>query len=369
MRAEDKKPMNLSDGEGQNCQNGSFDSLRGIDVPDDGLPDALEDLTGSLPPLAPEVIEHVLRRGHKMFLAGPSKAGKSFALIELAICIAEGLPWMGFKCAQGKVMYVNLELDRASCLHRFRDVRQAMGAPSQHGVSIWNLRGMNVDMESLARAMVARYRKEGYIVVIIDPIYKVMRANENSAYETAQFCNLLDKVCMEMNCSVVYCHHHSKGDQSWKKSMDRASGSGVFARDADAILDVIELELPPDARDAGRTAWRLSGTLREFQSFPPVDMWFDHPLHRLAEFNRDEVAPHHELPSWRRAMYARKPKKLKHKERNTKIMAAYDLCRAEGDTPTISTLAAYLGISPQTVRNYVDQHPELKRENGVVSRI
>ena len=68
-------------------------------------------------------------------------------------------------------------------------------------------------------------------------------------------------------------------------------------------------------------------------------------------------------------MYARKPKELKHKERNTKIMAAYDLCRAEGDTPTISTLAAYLGISPQTVRNYVDQHTELKRENGVVSRI
>ena len=35
-------------------------------------------------------IENVLRQGHKMLIAGPSKAGKSFALIELCIAIAEG---------------------------------------------------------------------------------------------------------------------------------------------------------------------------------------------------------------------------------------------------------------------------------------
>ena len=52
----------------------------------------------------------VLRKGHKMLLAGPSKAGKSFALIELCISIAEGKPWLGqFNCAQGKVLYINLE--------------------------------------------------------------------------------------------------------------------------------------------------------------------------------------------------------------------------------------------------------------------
>ena len=36
----------------------------------------------------------------------------------------------------------------------------------------------------------------------------------------------------------------SKGAQGGKKAMDRASGSGVFARDPDAQLDVIELKKP-----------------------------------------------------------------------------------------------------------------------------
>ena len=62
--------------------------------------------------VAPALISGVLRQGHKMLLAGPSKAGKSFALIELALCLASGKPWLGrFECTAGKVMYVNLEVD------------------------------------------------------------------------------------------------------------------------------------------------------------------------------------------------------------------------------------------------------------------
>ena len=56
-----------------------------------------------------------------MAASGPSKAGKSFLQIELCIAIAEGKKWLQWNCAQGRVMYVNLELDRASCLHRFKD--------------------------------------------------------------------------------------------------------------------------------------------------------------------------------------------------------------------------------------------------------
>ncbi len=43
-------------------------------------------------PLRPELIEGILRSGHKMRLTGPSKAGKSFALLELAVSLTEGVP-------------------------------------------------------------------------------------------------------------------------------------------------------------------------------------------------------------------------------------------------------------------------------------
>lgn len=313
----------------------------------DNLPDPepLAETWDSLPELAPPLIGGVLRQGHKMLLAGPSKAGKSYALIELCCSIAEGKPWLGFDCAQGKVLYVNLELDRASCLHRFKDIYTSLGwAPRNiRNIDIWNLRGNSVPMDKLAPKLIRRAAKKNYIAIVIDPIYKVITGDENSADQMAAFCNQFDKVCTELGCAVIYCHHHSKGSQGGKKSMDRASGSGVFARDPDALLDLIELEIPPSVtaqeqnnakcrmcskylkkalpdyseivspddecsakemlelaqrwltRDvftalrqeietsnkelASRSAWRIEGTLREFPKFKPVNLWFSYPRH------------------------------------------------------------------------------------------
>jgi RecA-family ATPase len=212
------------------------------DLPD---PESLTDYWDNMPKLAPPLIEGVLRQGHKMLMAGPSKAGKSFALIELSVAIAEGDKWLGWSCTQGKVLYVNLELDRASALHRFKDVYQALGLQPKNigNIDIWNLRGKSVPMDKLAPKLIRRAAKKGYIAVIIDPIYKVLTGDENSADQMAHFTNQFDKICTELGSSVIYCHHHSKGSQGGKKSMDRASGSGVFARDPDALIDLVELDV------------------------------------------------------------------------------------------------------------------------------
>lgn len=221
-----------------------FEWIEGIndDLPD---PESLTEYWDDLPELSPPLINGVLRQGHKMLLAGPSKAGKSYSLIELCIAIAEGSKWFSWNCSKGKVLYVNLELDRASCLHRFKDVYEALKIPPENldNIDIWNLRGKSVPMDKLAPKLIRRSQKKGYIAIVIDPIYKVITGDENSADQMAHFCNQFDKICSDLGSAVIYCHHHSKGYQGTKKSMDRASGSGVFARDPDALLDLTELEL------------------------------------------------------------------------------------------------------------------------------
>ena len=69
----------------------------------DDLPDMTElPLDKSEPGLAPEMIQGVLREGHKLLLSGPSKAGKSFALAQLCIAAASGGEWFGWRVTQGK---------------------------------------------------------------------------------------------------------------------------------------------------------------------------------------------------------------------------------------------------------------------------
>ena len=254
----------------------------------------------------------------------------------------------------------------------FKDVYEAMGFTPDNlqNIDIWNLRGKSVPMDKLAPKLIRRAAKKNYVAIIIDPIYKVITGDENSADQMANFCNQFDKVCTELGCAVIYCHHHSKGNQGGKKSMDRASGSGVFARDPDALLDLIELE-PTEALmkqeenkaickacmdylDAhfkweddlsqddllssaqmmsyceahldrwqkialdkqitetkaavqAHTAWRIEGTLREFPKFEPVNMWFEYPVHCLDQIGvLKDLELEADKPAWQKGREARK---------------------------------------------------------------
>lgn len=268
-----------------------------VEDENDTLPEEepLGDLS-DLPELAPELIQGLLREGHKMLIAAPSKAGKSFLLQELAVCIAEGRPWLGHKVLQGKVLYVNLELDAVSCKHRFRDIYGAMGCSGhENDVLVLNLRGRSVPLDRLAPTLIRRYRDRGLKAMIIDPIYKVITGDENAASDMAAFCNLFDSIATECGCAMVYSHHFSKGAAGkYSNAADRASGSGVFSRDPDAILAMSELRLDEakvntyrqvrsGAPNVTPTGWRVAATLREFPTPPDFDVWFDWPLHLADE--------------------------------------------------------------------------------------
>lgn len=348
-----------------------------IEAVNDDLPEpeSLADTWNNMPPLAEPLIDGVLRQGHKMLLAGPSKAGKSFALIQLCIAIAEGKKWLEFDCTQGRVLYVNLELDRASCLHRFEEVYKAMELPpkSIKNVDIWNLRGKSVPMDKLAPKLIRRAQKKDYIAVIIDPIYKVITGDENSADQMAHFCNQFDKVCTELDCAVIYCHHHSKGTQAGKRSMDRASGSGVFARDPDALIDMTQLDTE-DLPNEQRTAWRIEGTLREFAPFEPFDIWFDYPCHYLDhEGLLKDSRVWGDIPSLEQL--SRKGNAAKQEKKQRKVdglQAAFEIYRQPGMGGTtvegrakLEDIAEYLGVSVRTVQRYVKE----QARNGGTLRI
>lgn len=399
------------------------------DLPD---PESMADVWDNLPSLAPPLIDGVLRQGHKMLIAGPSKAGKSYALIELCCAIAEGKKWLEWNCTQGRVMYVNLELDRASCLHRFKDVYTALGITPNNlsNIDIWNLRGRSVPMDKLAPKLIRRASKKNYIAIIIDPIYKVITGDENSADQMAHFCNQFDKVCTELGCAVIYCHHHSKGAQGGKRSMDRASGSGVFARDPDALIDLVELELNDDIlkqeknkavckvcegwlykydklyhasqddlcsetqmlalcreylendayecviEDVGkvrkevesRSAWRIEGTLREFPKFTPVNLWFKYPVHDIDNIGvLKDIAVDDGMPTWKKNFAKKKTDAERKTERKNSLETAFEACGID-DKVTVKSMAEYMGVSEKTVRRRLKEHGGFWIDEGQVGK-
>lgn len=320
---------------------------------------------------APEVIENVLRKGHKMILTAPSKAGKTFCMMELAVAIASGEKWLGFQCSKGKVLYVNFELTPESCNERFIKIGNALKLKPQDrkNIIIWNLRGHTVPFQILSPNLAVLVESYQIDLVILDPIYKCFSGSENDQEAVTDFCNSIDTIA-NAGASVVYTHHHSKGIQGNKSSMDRGSGSGVFARDADAILDLIQIfnagDASIDPEDATVTAWQLEGVLREFAPFKPKRVYFRYPLHLVDDAG--ELSEAKPRTASQRGGNTRGQQQATKKAQNYKHFCdVYENLAKANHAVKVSEIAERIGLSEKTIERYAKQGG-FKISKGVLTK-
>lgn len=238
-----------------------------------GLPKFInaDDFIATDIPAPDELVKGILHRGSKMVLGGASKSCKTWTLLDLAISVSTGADWLGFPTTKGKVLYLNLEIQDRFMQGRVVSVREAKGIAKTPDLYLWNLRGKAADICQLAPAIIAAAKSRDFALIVIDPIYKVMGDRiENSAEGIASLVNELERIAVKGDAAIVFGSHFSKGNQAGKDSMDRIGGSGVFARDPDAILTFTAHEEPG--------AFSVDATLRNFAPVDPFVVRWAFPL-------------------------------------------------------------------------------------------
>ena len=355
-----------------------IDYIEGVD---DDLPQMknLWEQTQDPPTVSPELISGVLREGCKMIITGESKAGKTCLSQNLAVCIAEGRPWLNkFKCEQGKVLYINLEVEEASLYQRFKSMYAALGIKmTKAGASNivpWNLRGYAVPLDKLAAKIIRRCRNTGpYKAIILDPLYKVQQGDENSAEAIIRFCNALDRIAHETGASVIYDHHHPKGSAGERKVIDRGSGSGVFSRDADAICDLSFLD--PDTTVLktigqqladGEKPMQIAFVLRDFKDIEPINIWFNFPLHFVDSADLLKGVP---LEGSREANLQKSEKRQMGASWQARLEDIY-VNNEENGEAKLSDMVDWCAGSPvkRTLERWIAKSPDFTLSQGIVRR-
>lgn len=353
-----------------------IDYIEGID---DDLP-VLRSLGEQLkdpPELSPELIGGILREGCKMIITGESKAGKTCLSQNLAVCIAEGMPWLGkFPCEQGKVLYINLEVEEASLYYRFKAMYKAMNKKVTNlggeNIVLWNLRGHAAPMEKFAPKIIRRCRNSGpYKAIIIDPLYKVQQGDENSAEAIMTFCNALDKIAHETGAAIIYDHHHPKGNAR-EKVIDRGAGSGVFSRDADALVDISNLEPGNDAPDLvkslvkeGERPMVMSFVLRDFKDIDEQKIWFKFPLHYVDEANLLEKC---HIEGSVKANLSLNPNLRSAEEKRRIVEFAFNQCQKQGYA-RISDMEQYSEVGARTLRKWALELDDFAVMHGNIKKV
>ena len=240
-------------------------------------------------PLKPVVIEGLCRENALMGIYGASKIGKTWLSIELCLAVATGTEWLGHRCQQRRVLFVNPEVDKAECEHRVHEVAKRIPGCDMDAVNAnmryIHARGVKLTLPKLAAKM--RYARdvlgEEFGLVLVDSIYMAGLGDECDGAGVGAFLQMLQAIGTEFGCVVAFVHHHSKGGKADVASIDRMSGSGIFARYPDVIADIVELH-PPDGAAClpeGVTAFELTMTVRSFAAPPKRRILFDWPRHYI----------------------------------------------------------------------------------------
>lgn len=323
------------------------------------------------PVLDEVLVDGVMRRGDKMCVAGPSKSYKSFCLIQLAIATACGTRWFGWRCKQGRVLYINCELRGESFRKRVWEVADGMDGADRSEIAanmdVWNMRGRTQPLDVSKEHIIEQAVERGYDVIILDPIYKLFAGDENSAEEVSKFMLAIDELAMRLNASIVYCHHHSKGAKGGVSAQDRFSGSGVYARDCDELVDISPLDLRGHdvtewGYDRKATAWRVETVLRDFEPKFPLDVVFEYPVHHIDETG---YLSDFKIMSMQ-SIGGNKSGENKKAERDKNIEELEDYCdkfyRTNGTPMSATALAETFGKSSRTIVNWALKSSRLRVE-------
>ena len=203
-------------------------------------PEYLDELVYNHPTLHRPIIHGLLREGETMNIISASKLGKSWLVLDLALSIATGQPWLGHECEQGSVLILDNELHPATIANRIPKVMEARGidmASVAKRIAVKSLRGNWQNIFALGEFF-KQFEPGQFQVVILDAFYRFlpMKTDENDNGTMAQLYNHLDSYADKLKCCFVLIHHTSKGDQSVKVITDVGAGAGAQSRATDTHL-------------------------------------------------------------------------------------------------------------------------------------
>jgi len=277
-----------------------------------------------------------IEAGSLALIFGESTAGKTFAVLDWACCVATGKPWHGQAVEQGSVFYIAGEGAggigkrlAAWGLHHDYDMSKHPLFVSERGAALMD----KVEAQNIAdtvKALAADHGEPGLIVV--DTLHRNMgEGDENSAADLAMFLASVDQLIrLPLGCTILVVHHsglsnpdRSRGSSSLRAALDAEFSLKIIgdmrvltctkSKDheppAPVTLAANVIELPPPWVDEGETMTSLvltpTGVVhRPQQKFTGAALTALNALRKLAG---GETGERVSVDDWRKEFYATHP--------------------------------------------------------------
>jgi putative DNA primase/helicase len=177
------------------------------------------------------VIENILPLGSLACLYGEPAGGKSFAALDIAYCISQGIPWHGRKVEQGPVIYIAGEgLDGIA--KRIKALAAKYGCDDPKDFYLSNGSIDLADNKTVQSLLDELSGKTPIKLIVIDTMHRNFTGDENSAKDIAVLVKHADDLTEQTGAAILIVHHSGKS----KNAEARGSSALKAALDVEIMV-------------------------------------------------------------------------------------------------------------------------------------
>lgn len=156
------------------------------------------------------LVDNILPEGGLSVLYAPPESFKSFVAIDLALCVATGLPWHGHAVEKGYAIYIAAE-GGPGIGKRARAWLQHHGVKATAPDIAWLIESITVQEGSAdIDRLIERLDHEMDVVptlIVVDTLARCFEGDENSNDDMGQFIGAIDHLRHEYGTAVLAVHH------------------------------------------------------------------------------------------------------------------------------------------------------------------
>lgn len=181
------------------------------------------------------IAEGILDLGGIMLVEGPTEVGKSYFVIQMALDLAAGKPWLGRWSVERpfNVLLIQAEIGKRQFQTRLKKLRA--NYPSPLNLEVLTAHAFRLDNDANIITLgdtIVSYEIE---VLILDPMRPFHTGDENSSKEMEEFFYQLKSIQARRNLSIVETHHERK--PSYDQLGRKIGGNKYDARGSSLITD------------------------------------------------------------------------------------------------------------------------------------
>jgi hypothetical protein len=187
----------------------------------------------------PFIIQNVVPEGGFTLITGESGSGKSFIAVDMAMSLAYGHTWAGYKTRQSKVLYVAME-GQNGVISRVKAWLKLKNVAHQRDRFKFLLTNFSFADDHMFDSLMTTIGQVQPNVIVVDTVAHAMSGlEENSATEMGAFISRVAEMERVCGSTTILIHHIAKNDP--KNGSMKSRGSGALPAAANAAFNTKKL--------------------------------------------------------------------------------------------------------------------------------